>query len=66
MNKEDYNIWIEPYICSFHREKPGEDFAGCSCSTGFGMHPKDSKTFCEENKPKSFNALEDLLIDEAS
>ena len=61
--KDKYNLWIEPYICSFHRNTPGVDFAGCSCCSGYGMHPKNPQEFYDANKDIGFNALEDLLLE---
>ena len=32
-----YEDYIEPYICSWHREHPELDYSGCNCHSGFWM-----------------------------
>lgn len=60
VNKEDYDIWVEAYICSFHREHPGLVYPGCSCCSAFGISPKDNARFVSENKQKMYDALDEL------
>lgn len=53
INPEDYHLWVEAYVCSFHRECPGVEFRGCSCASPYGIHPK--------KPPQAYNAMDDLI-----
>ncbi len=57
--KDKYHIWVEAYICSFHRENPAIEFAGCACCSALGMYPKDIQSFIKENKRDI--VLDDLI-----
>lgn len=36
-DKIEYETYIEPYTCSWHREHPDTNFSGCSCTSGVWM-----------------------------
>lgn len=36
-DNEDYEQYIDPYVCSYHRAHPDKVFSGCGCHSGFWM-----------------------------
>lgn len=57
--ENQYEKYIEPYVCSFHKEHPNEDYGGCCCSSGFWMCRKGTNVPQDETV-----SILDLMVEE--
>lgn len=43
-NPEDWEVVSDSYTCSYHREHPGESYAGCACWSRYMQRRKRRST----------------------
>lgn len=36
------------YVCGFHQKRPGEPYAGCTCSSAYWLEEKPRKDWTDE------------------
>ena len=51
-NPDDYETIVKHRICNYHKEHPGANYAGCTCSCSVSQCRKDSNGPHGEPIPK--------------